>query len=258
MMLYGWRPIGAKEVCKPEPRRLTAEELSEGEWVAGILTRGDTRFPFSVGRIHKVGNDIWACQDVADGTITPDRERYHFNFSWFLNDPRYYTELYRIPEPPTFKVGDRVVRTKIGNMKAFIYNGEIGDKGKIVTIDEVFNDDGLLCRITWERIHRTHWTEDGTYKLLPTETCIPVEAKAEYEYTVDPTMANVLKGLLKTKTITPEATVKLRTATHGPASRTTLEVDKSIFPLSDIKGINAALKPYGLHMQKSGHKKKGE
>ena len=154
------------------------------------------------------------------------------------------------PEPPAFKVGDDI--EVVGSCN-YEHNGQKsfrGQTGKITDVDLPDKHSTYLAHLSGGS---TLWFPASSLKLLPPMPCIPAEA--EYEYTVDPTMTNVVKGLLKTKPITPEATVKLRTATHGPASRTTLEVDKSIFPLSDIKGINAALKPYGLHMQKTGKKK---
>ena len=242
-------------IGKPEsnPRRLTAEELSEGMYVMGKIHG----VPFDVGRIHldsfKTRSEIkfCICQNIREGQ--DEGEMYGFQHSW-TTDEKFIgneIELYRIPapepvkpEPPAFKVGDRV------EIVGRAYGGcmhRLGDSGAIVSIDKTAYPYEVKFLLS------TCFFYPTSLKLLQPEPCIPVEAK--YEYTVDPTMTNVVKGLLKTKPITPEATVKLRTATHGPASRTTLEVDKSIFPLSDIAGINAALKPYGLHMQKTGKKK---
>jgi hypothetical protein len=55
MQIEGMQPIGVIEIL--ESRRLTAEELSEGEWVAGKLgyPGWQSWVPFTTGRIHKEG-----------------------------------------------------------------------------------------------------------------------------------------------------------------------------------------------------------
>jgi hypothetical protein len=84
------------------------------------------------------------------------------------------------PDQPTFKVGDRVVRTQIDTdtWYAYRYDGQVGDKGTITEIDSNEDACGLKCRIQWDRIKLTHWSSGGTYKLLPPEPQMYICPKA--------------------------------------------------------------------------------
>ena len=96
MMIEGFNTQGL--MGKAELRRLTAEELSEGEWVAGKLGY-DGYYPFNVGRIHKEDGTTFICQDVLAGWS--DDGTYGFLHRWSISRDcaDLYTELYRIPAP---------------------------------------------------------------------------------------------------------------------------------------------------------------